>query len=233
MGNDWSMSSHISEPPLFTPIEDPRPVDTPWPTMSWPIPPTTELTGSAVLLTPLDPNVDALSLFQALDHDRVWAHVPGRPANPEEFAEFLRGRCADPTWHPWTVRAAGPGDGGVLSTVVGITSYLDVAVHDARLEIGMTLYTPSVWSTAVNPESKLLLLSYAFDELRVGRVQLKTDVRNARSQQAIARLGAQYEGTIRRSFRRTDGTIRDSVLFSVTSDDWPRVRRGLTERLAR
>ena len=63
-------------------------------------------------------------------------------------------------------------------------------------------------------------------------MQLKTDVRNVRSQQAIARLGAQYEGTLRRSFRREDGTVRDSVLFSITADDWPAVRNRLTERIS-
>lgn len=75
------------------------------------------------------------------------------------------------------------------------------------------------------------LLAYAFDTLGVGRVQLKTDVRNQRSQQAIARLGARYEGTLRRHFRRSDGTVRDSVLFSITSEDWPRVRASLDSRL--
>ncbi|HEU4362833.1 MAG TPA: GNAT family protein [Mycobacterium sp.] len=80
---------------------------------------------------------------------------------------------------------------------------------------------------------KLLLLEYAFDTLNVGRVQLKTDTRNHRSQQTIARLGAKYEGTLRRNFRRDDGTVRDSVLFSITVDDWPDVCRRLTGRVHR
>jgi hypothetical protein len=82
-----------------------------------------------------------------------------------------------------------------------------------------------VWATTVNPETKLLLLQHGFEVLRAGRVQLKTDVRNQRSQQAIARLGAHYEGTLRRHFRRSDGTVRDSVLFSITAEDWPACRR--------
>jgi N-acetyltransferase len=115
---------------------------------------------------------------------------------------------------------------------VGTSSYLEVVVGDARLEIGSTAYRPDVWATAVNPDTKLLLLGYAFDELNAGRVQLKTDVRNTRSQRAIARLGARYEGTLRRYQRRADGTVRDTVLFSVLAEDWPRVKQGLLTRLA-
>ncbi|MFC9787455.1 GNAT family N-acetyltransferase [Rhodococcus sp. NPDC127528] len=220
-----------SDPAPFTPVPDPRPTDVPWPQMLWPIPGGTELRGSWVRLTTLDPAADAADLFRALDRDRVWAHVPWRPADPESFEEFLRVRSTEPGWHQWTVRTVRPVGGLPAGSAVGTTAYLDVAPRDARLEIGMTLYHPGVWSTAVNPEAKLLLLRHAFENLNVGRVQLKTDVRNTRSQQAIARLGARYEGTLRRSFRREDGTVRDSVLFSITVDDWPAVRDRLTRRL--
>jgi RimJ/RimL family protein N-acetyltransferase len=84
----------------------------------------------------------------------------------------------------------------------------------------------------VNPETKLLLLTYAFETLGMGRVQLKTDIRNHRSQQAIARLGAEFEGVLRRYQRRGDGTVRDTVMFSITAQDWPRVKAGLIGRLA-
>jgi RimJ/RimL family protein N-acetyltransferase len=89
-----------------------------------------------------------------------------------------------------------------------------------------------VWATAVNPDVKLLLLGHAFATLRAGRVQLKTDVRNVRSQQAIARLGARYEATLRRYQRRADGTVRDTVLFSITAEEWPAVRDRLHDRVA-
>jgi len=77
------------------------------------------------------------------------------------------------------------------------------------------------------PDTALLLLGYAFDELGAGRVQLKTDVRNVRAQRAIARLGARYEGTLGRYQRRADGTVRDTVLFAVLAEDWPAVAAGL------
>ena len=115
--------------------------------------------------------------------------------------------------------------------VVGTSSYLEIAPNDARLEIGWTAYAPAVWGTALNPEAKLLLLGYAFDDLQMGRVQLKTDIRNVRSQQAIARLGARYEGVLRRYQRRADGSVRDTVLFSVTAEEWPAVRARLRARV--
>ena len=126
---------------------------------------------------------------------------------------------------PWIVRQSG--------AVVGTTSYLEVSAIDARIEIGFTLYARSVWGTDVNPACKLLLMQWAFDEGRFGRVQLKTDIRNARSQAAIARLGATNEGVLRRYQRRQDGSVRDTVVFSVIAEEWPEVRAGLLARLER
>ena len=85
----------------------------------------------------------------------------------------------------------------------------------------------------MNTEVKFELLSYAFEVLGAGRVQLKTDVRNVRSQRAIAAIGARYEGTLRRYQRRADGTIRDTALFAITAEDWPRVRAALIQRRQR
>ncbi|OBJ67507.1 GNAT family acetyltransferase [Mycobacterium sp. 1274756.6] len=200
--------------------------------MRWPVPRGTVLTGEAVQLSPLDPEPDAGGLLRALDHDEVWEHVPGRPRDVEHFQQILRERCAQPDWQPWVLRLRRSVGGVPAGAIVGTSSYLDAHPRDAWLEIGFTLYAPTVWRSAVNPEAKLLLLGYAFDTLRAGRVQLKTDIRNHRSQQAIARLGAHYEGTLRRQFRREDGTVRDSVLFSVIAEDWPAVRTRLTRRVA-
>lgn len=131
----------------------------------------------------------------------------------------------------WVVRLLRPLAALPAGSIVGTSSYMDVSTPDARLEIGATAYVPNVWGTKVNPETKLLLLTHAFETLRVGRVQLKADVRNVRSQQAIARLGARYEGTLRRHQRRDDGTMRDSVLFSIVAEEWPDVRQGLLARV--
>jgi RimJ/RimL family protein N-acetyltransferase len=77
----------------------------------------------------------------------------------------------------------------------------------------------------------LLLMRYAFDVLGAGRIQLKTDIRNERSAQAIARLGATFEGTLRRYQRRSDDSIRDTLVFSIIAEQWPQVRAGLDERI--
>jgi RimJ/RimL family protein N-acetyltransferase len=216
--------------PRFIPQVDARPTDIAWPHMPWPPPPDVALRGRCVELTQADPHRDASELFAALDHDAVWQHVAGRPADVAGYAEiveqaFSAGRL------PWVVRLTTDQAGLAAGAVVGTSSYLEVSPRDARLEIGFTAYTPAVWAGVVNPETKLLLLGYAFETLNAGRVQLKTDVRNARSQQAIARLGAQYEGTLRRYQRRSDDTVRDTVLFSMLADEWPAARAALIVRL--
>ena len=137
----------------------------------------------------------------ALDHDDVWRHLAGRPSNAEEYASALGKRLAEGRW-VWVVRLLRPVAGLPAGAVVGTTSFLEVSPDDARLEIGATAYTPLVWSTRVNPDTKLQLLSCAFEALGAGRVELKTDVRNRRSQRAIERLGALHEGTLRRRLRR-------------------------------
>ncbi len=204
----------------FQAIHDARPNDSAPRAMVWP-PPSAPLTGQIVELTPCVPERDAPLLFEALQGDAVWQHIPGRPQNAEAYARSLAQRIAEGRF-TWVLRLLQPYAGLAAGSVVGTSSYMDVSLPDARLEIGATVYARAVWASKVNPDAKLLLLAHAFETLlRVGRVQLKTDVRNVRSQQAIARLGAQYEGTLRRHQRRDDGTIRDSVLFSIVIEEWP------------
>jgi N-acetyltransferase len=199
--------------------------------MPWPPPKDLVLRGRCVALTPADPHRDAVELFAALDHDAVWQHVAGRPSSVAGFTDALKQAVDAGRW-PWVVRLTIDYAGLKAGAVVGTSSYLEVSPRDARLEIGFTAYTPAVWAGVVNPETKLLLLGYAFEKLNAGRVQLKTDVRNVRSQQAIARLGARYEGVLRRYQRRADDTVRDTVLFSMLADEWPPARAALIVRLA-
>jgi RimJ/RimL family protein N-acetyltransferase len=205
---------------VFEPRVDPRPGDAPCPHAQWPLDPSTVLTHGAVTLRLASPQ-HALALFTALDHDACWSHVKGRPDSEDDVVQTILDATRMGRWM-WVVERDG--------VVVGTTSFLEVAPVDARLEIGFTVYAPSVWASEINPTCKLLLMEWAFDH-GFGRVQLKTDIRNARSQQAIARLGAQYEGVLRRYQRRQDGSVRDTVLFSVTAEDWPDVRAGLLARL--
>lgn len=116
---------------------------------------------------------------------------------------------------------------------VGSTRFADIDAPSERLEIGWTWLAPSAWRTAINTEAKLLQLRHAFDDLGAGRVALKTDARNERSQKAIERLGGVREGTWRRHLRMPDGYIRDTVYYSILRDEWPGVRQRLEDRLAR
>lgn len=117
------------------------------------------------------------------------------------------------------------------SGVVGQTGYLNIRPKDAGVEIGNTWYAPRAQGGAVNPAAKLLLVAHAFT-CSAERVELKTDARNARSRAAIAKLGAQFEGVLRKQMRIGDGTLRDSAFFSIIREEWPAVRAGLEARLA-
>jgi RimJ/RimL family protein N-acetyltransferase len=185
------------------------------------------LTGQWVRLEPLgDQHREALRA--AADDDRIWAHTLTRARGAdfdrwfdEAFAQKAAGRQV-----PFAVRRL------VDQALLGSTSYLDPVPHHRRVEIGSTWYRPDVWATRVNPECKLLLLAHAFDELRMNRVSLCTDVRNTRSQAAIEKLGAVKEGILRSHMITQGGRIRDSVLYSIVVADWPAVKARLTTRLA-
>ncbi len=193
-------------------------------TATHPVPVT--LTGRTVRLEPLTP-AHLPDLFAAGGGDEeVWRWQGGpAPRTEDELAQRLRIVLEGP-YVPFAVVHLPSG------RAVGWTTYMDVAVPDERLEIGWTWYGRAYWRSSVNTEAKLLLLAHAFEELGMGRVQLKTDHLNLRSQAAIARLGAQREGVLRRHRRRPDGTWRDTVYFSVLADEWPAAKAALTARLA-
>ena len=116
---------------------------------------------------------------------------------------------------------------------IGTTSLYDVGPAARTLAIGYTWLGRPWWRAGHNTESKLLLLHHAFDDLGAARVVWHTDIRNERSQAAIARLGATREGVLRKHRIRFDGSWRDTVQYSMTDDDWPDVRDRLTTRLTR
>jgi RimJ/RimL family protein N-acetyltransferase len=118
-------------------------------------------------------------------------------------------------------------DGGV----VGSTSYLGVAPKRKIAEIGSTWYSSEVQGTVVNPECKYLLLKHAFEDWGAIRVQLGTDVNNVHSQRAILKLGAKFEGKLRNHGFRQDGSIRDTVLYSIIASEWLAVKKGLEARV--
>lgn len=180
----------------------------------------------------LDPSVhsDAEGLFFALDHAEVWEHgYGGGPAGrPREAADWVTRveAAATESRAMFTVRLLAD------DRVVGSSSLGDVDLVNERVHLGWTAYDPSTWSSPVNPECKLLLLTHAFEDCGFGRVKIQTDLINSRSQAAIAKLGATREGVLRRHMKRADGSWRDTVVFAVTVEDWPQVKQGLRERLA-
>lgn len=117
--------------------------------------------------------------------------------------------------------------------VAGATRYLNITPRDRGLEIGGTWYGPEFQRTVVNTECKYLLLRHAFEALGCIRVQLKTDLRNERSQKAIERIGAVKEGVLRNHMILPDGRIRHSVFYSILDTEWPEVKKRLEAMLSR
>ena len=182
----------------------------------------------------LDPSVDddAEALFAALDDERVWAAgysggPAARPSDPKGWLERIETARRDERVM-YTVRLV---SGDQAGRVVGTSSLGDMDLTHERIHLGWTAYAPDVWSTRVNPECKLLLMSHAFEDCGFGRVKIQTDLINTRSQAAIAKLGAVREGVLRRHTRRADGSWRDTVVFAVTIDDWLEVRAALEQRV--
>ncbi|WP_307859136.1 GNAT family N-acetyltransferase [Herbiconiux sp. SYSU D00978] len=172
-------------------------------------------------------------LFAAIARPEVFAGgygggpagLPTDAANFRAFADAYYNRERN---NPYVVRlVGGPADG----LVVGTSTLGDFDEPNEATHRGWTAYAPEVWRTAVNAETKLLLLGLAFDS-GFGRVKIQADVLNERSRAAIAGIGATFEGIVRRDKRRADGSWRDAAVFSVIVDDWPRVRAGLEKRLA-
>jgi RimJ/RimL family protein N-acetyltransferase len=179
------------------------------------------LSGWGVRLEPLSTD-HADDLADAAQDDEVWRWLP---VVPPRTADDVRAIVRS---HPGRPAFAVVVDGRAQ----GSTAYLDVDLAVGGLEIGWTWYARPLWGTSVTPACKLLLLEHAFDALGAERVTLKTDRLNTRSQAAIRKLGAQYDGTLRHARRRPDGSVRDTAYFSILVAEWPGVRDGLRARLA-
>ena len=116
---------------------------------------------------------------------------------------------------------------------VGMTTFMNADAVNKRVEIGATWYRRSVQRTDLNTQCKLMLLTHAFEDQGALRVQFTTDGRNLRAQQAIEGLGAVKEGVLRKHRTTHDGSVRDSVIYSILDDEWPAVKERLAARLKR
>ncbi|PTL76372.1 GNAT family N-acetyltransferase [Vitiosangium sp. GDMCC 1.1324] len=190
------------------------------------VPPVT-LEGQAVRLEPL-----------AMSHAPALAAV----AEPDIFEFFnvvLRTPKDVETYISDALEAAGRGVecpfviiDKETGTPVGSTRYLDIQRKHRTLEIGSTWLAKRVWRSRVNTECKYLLLRHAFEELKVMRVQLKTDRRNTRSRAAIERIGARFEGILRHHMLVRGGVVRDSAYYGLIDSDWPEAKARLEAMLA-
>ncbi len=186
------------------------------------------LEGEHVRLEPLEAR-HAPELFEAGRDDAIWRYMPVPRAQAvadveRMIAEAQVGLDAG-TDVPFAILYKETG------RAVGSTRFLDISRAGRGLEIGWTWLGTRVQRTPVNTECKYLLLRHAFETLGAFRVCLKTDGRNARSQAAIARIGAKPEGVLRRNRLMWDGHLRDTVYFSILDDEWPAVKRDLERKL--
>jgi RimJ/RimL family protein N-acetyltransferase len=117
--------------------------------------------------------------------------------------------------------------------IVGTTSFRDFVWDVRRVEIGYTWYAQSAQRSHINTSCKFLLLQYAFETLHANSVALRTDIRNVKSQKAIERLGAQRDGILRQDALRKDGSVRDTVMYSILKEEWLEIKQHLTQLLSR
>ena len=193
------------------------------------VPAPVTLEGYGARLEPLTPDHEA-GLVAAASDGRLWelwyTSVPAPDETRAYIAAALDGQRAG-TMLPFAVRELTTG------AIVGSTRYHDIVTQVDRVEIGWTWYANSWQRTHVNTGCKLLLLGHAFDTLGCEVVGLRTDNFNFASQKAIAGLGARLDGVIRHHYQRRDGTVRDSVMFSILAAEWFDVKRHLLTRLDR
>ena len=190
-----------------------------------PVPATLE--GHGVRLEPLTREHHD-GLVAAAQDGRLWELFYTSVPEPEQTHAYISGALAGQeqgTMLPWAVRELKTG------AVVGSTRYHDIIAAADRVEIGWTWYAQRCQRTHVNTACKVLLFSYAFETLKCKVVGLRTDNFNFRSQRAIEALGAKKDGVIRHHWVRRDGSIRDTVMYSVLAAEWPDVKKHLLFRL--
>lgn len=185
------------------------------------------LEGKYVRLEPLTA-VHRNGLREAISDGELWKlHVTLVP-HPDKIDEFLNNANL----------AYESGDGLAFATIdkvtnriAGSTRFMKANLPNKRIETGFTFLGKSWQRTRINTEAKLLMLTHAFEVLDLNRVELLTDYLNNTSRQAIMRLGAKEEGTLRNHMVMPDGRVRDSVLYSIIKNEWPGVRQHLTMKL--
>lgn len=187
------------------------------------------LEGASLRLEPLS-EAHLPGLVEIAFDERIWRYMLLSVKTPDDLrcwlGSALQAKAAGSTM-PWaTVLKA-------ENRVIGSTRFLDLDMKHRTVEIGHTWLVPDYHGAGLNPEAKLLQLTYAFEELRMNRVALKTHHQNLQSQAAMRKMGAIEEGTFRNHYVMPDGSLRHSVWFSIIREEWPQVKSRLEERLQR
>lgn len=160
---------------------------------------------------------------------KLWRWIPNQVATPEQMRAYIETALAEQESGaslPFAVIAMDSG------RAIGSTRYGNINLPNRRAEIGWTWYAPTYQRTPVNTECKLLLLTHAFQQLGMIRVEFKTDVLNEKSRNALLRIGAVQEGIFRKHVICESGRVRDTVYFSILDAEWPEKKRALEVRLA-
>ena len=187
------------------------------------------LRGQYVTLEPLSAGHHD-GLVAAVEDGELWNLWYTSVPRPDGMAAEIERRLRlqeQGSMLPFTSRDA------VSGRIIGMTTYMNIDAANKRLEIGSTWNAAGAQRTGTNTESKLLLLTHAFETLDCIAVEFRTHWMNQQSRVAIARLGAKQDGILRNHQRLADGSLRDTVVFSVIASEWPMVRTGLQSRLAR
>ena len=195
--------------------------------MAWPEPVT--LRGSHATLEPLT-HARCDELIEAVRDGELWNLWYTSVPAPDQIEAEIERRLEQQrkgTMLPFTIVDAATGK------AAGMTTYMNIDADTKRIEIGSTWYRKSVQRTAMNTECKLMLLTHAFEVLDCVAVEFRTHFINHQSRRAIERLGAKLDGILRNHRRVTDGTLRDTVVYSIIASEWPMVRSHLTYQLTR
>lgn len=194
--------------------------------MAWPEPIT--LAGEHATLEPLA-REHAADLVDAVRDGELWKLWYTAIPAPEGMAAEIERRLAlqaASSMLPFTVRDA-------EGRIAGMTTYMHIDAANKRLEIGSTWYAHRVQRTPLNTECKLMLLGHAFETLDCIAVEFRTHFFNQQSRRGIERLGARLDGVLRNHQRATNGTLRDTCVYSITADEWPTVKAHLRFQLAK
>lgn len=187
------------------------------------------LEGKIVRLEPLSRSHHAQLCRVGLDAD-LWKWTPNFVGNADDLMEYIENALKareEGTALPFAIIHHATG------SAIGSTRYLNIDLQNRRLEIGATWIGKKWQRTPVNTEAKYLLLRHAFEEIGCNRVELKTDSLNFVSRNAILRIGAKEEGTLRKHMVTSTGRVRDTVYFSIIDTEWPSVKEDLEVKLAR